>query len=72
MRSEFQIYDFPTQRIPNNQKDKVWAAKCADWIIAQGQGARETSELEIKYGILQGKIPDSFYKKILNPYNATQ
>lgn len=72
MRGEFQIYDFPTQRIPNNQKDKVWAAKCADWIIAQGQGARETSELEIKYGILQGKIPDSFYKKILNPYNATQ
>ena len=72
MRGEFQIYDFQTQRIPNSQKDKVWAAKCADWIIAQGQGARETSELEIKYGILQGKIPDSFYKKILNPYNATQ
>lgn len=72
MRGEFQIYDFPTQRIPNSQKDKVWAAKCADWIIAQGQGVRETSELEIKYGILQGKIPDSFYKKILNPYNATQ
>ena len=72
MRSEFQIYDFPSQRIPNSQKDKVWAAKCADWIIAQGQGNRDTSELEIKYGILQGKIPDSFYKKILNPYNATQ
>lgn len=72
MIGEFQLYDFPTQRIPNSQKDKVWAAKCADWIIAQGQGARETSELEIKYGILQGKIPDSFYKKILNPYNATQ
>ena len=72
MRSEFQLYDFPIQRIPNNQKDKVWGAKCADWIIAQGQGNRDSSELEIKYGILQGKIPDSFYKKILNPYNATQ
>ena len=72
MRSEFQIYDFPSQRIPNSQKDKVWAAKCADWVIAQGQGNRDTSELETKYGILQGKIPDSFYKKILNPYNATQ
>lgn len=72
MRSEFQIYDFPSQRIPNSKKDKVWAAKCADWIIAQGQGNRDTSELETKYGILQGKIPDSFYKKILNPYNATQ
>ena len=72
MRSEFQLYDFPSQRIPNSQKDKVWAAKCADWVIAQGQGNRDTSELETKYGILQGKIPDSFYKKILNPYNATQ
>lgn len=72
MRSEFQLYDFPIQRIPNSQKDKVWGAKCADWIIAQGQGNRDSSELEIKYGILQGKIPDSFYKKILNPYNATQ
>lgn len=72
MRSEFQIYDFPSQRIPNSKKDKVWAAKCADWVIAQGQGNRDTSELETKYGILQGKIPDSFYKKILNPYNATQ
>ena len=72
MRNEFQLYDFPIQRIPNSQKDKVWGAKCADWIIAQGQGNRDSSELEIKYGILQGKIPDSFYKKILNPYNATQ
>lgn len=72
MRSEFQLYDFPIQRIPNSQKDKVWGAKCADWVIAQGQGNRDSSELEIKYGILQGKIPDSFYKKILNPYNATQ
>ena len=72
MRSEFQLYDFPIQRIPNSQKDKVWGAKCADWIIAQSQGNRDSSELEIKYGILQGKIPDSFYKKILNPYNATQ
>lgn len=72
MRSEFQLYDFPIQRIPNSQKDKVWSAKCADWIIAQGRGNRDSSELETKYGILQGKIPDSFYKKILNPYNATQ
>ena len=72
MRGEFQLYDFPKQRIPNKEKDLLWTASCCDWIIAQGQGARETSELEIKYGILQGKIPDSFYKKILNPYNATQ
>lgn len=72
MRNEFQLYDFPKQRIPNKEKDLLWTASCCDWIIAQGQGNRDSSELEIKYGILQGKIPDSFYKKILNPYNATQ
>lgn len=72
MINEFQPYDFPLQRVPNSQKDLTWAAECCDWIIAQGQGNRESSELEIKYGIIQGKIPDSFYKKILNPYNATQ
>ena len=72
MRGEFQLYDFPKQRIPNKEKNLLWAACCCDWIIAQGQGNREVSELEIKYGIIQGKIPDSFYKKILNPYNATQ
>lgn len=71
MSSSFQIYDFPRQRIPNREKDAAWAAKCADWIIAQGQSYKDSKSLEIKYGILQGEIPDEFYKKILNPYNAT-
>lgn len=72
MRSNFQIYDFPVQRIPNSQKDEVWASKCTDWIIAQAQGMKDQNELEIKYEVLNGNIPDKFYKKILNPYNATQ
>lgn len=73
MHGEFQSFDFPLQRVPNSKKkDPEWYASCCDWIIAQGQGNREVSELEVKYGIIQGKIPDSFYKKILNPYNATQ
>jgi hypothetical protein len=71
MRSEFQMFDFPKQKIPNNEKDIAWASQCCDWVIAQGQNNRDSSQLEIKYGILQGKIPDEFYKKILNPYNAT-
>lgn len=71
MRSEFQIFDFPQQRVANSKKDITWAAQCCDWVIAQGQNNRDSSQLEIKYGILQGKIPDEFYKKILNPYNAT-
>lgn len=71
MRSEFQMFDFPQQRVANSKKDITWAAQCCDWVIAQGQNNRDSSQLEIKYGILQGKIPDKFYKKILNPYNAT-
>lgn len=71
MRSEFQMFDFPQQRVPNSRKKEAdWYAACCDWVIAQGQNNRDSSQLEIKYGILQGKIPDEFYKKILNPYNA--
>lgn len=72
MRSEFQMFDFPQQRVPNSRKKEAdWYAACCDWVIAQGQNNRDSFQLEIKYGILQGKIPDEFYKKILNPYNAT-
>ena len=75
MRSDYQIFDFPQQRVPNSRKKEAdWYASCCDWIIAQGIGNRGagSNDIEIKYGILQGRIPDSFYKKILNPYNATQ
>lgn len=72
MRSEFQNYDFPRQRIPTGEKDLAWAAQCCDWIIAQGQGRKDSAELEKKYSILQGIIPDEAYKKILNPYNASK
>lgn len=71
MRGEFQSFDFPSQRVPNSKKKEAsWYAACCDWIIAQGEGIRNNSELETKYSILQGKIPDEFYKKILNPYNS--
>lgn len=72
MRSEFQPYDFPVQRIPNSQKDITWASKCCDWVIAQSQNCKKIDDIEVKYSILQGDIPNDFYKKILNPYNATQ
>lgn len=72
MRSEYQTYDFPRQRIPNSEKDELWAAECCDWIIAQGQGRRDTEEVEKRYDILQGNIPSEAYRKILNPYNATK
>ena len=73
MRGTMQNYDFPLQRVPNSKKKEAeWYAACADWIIAQGQANKDTNELEVRYSILQGNIPDKFYKKILNPYNATQ
>jgi len=71
MRSEFQSYDFPKQRIPNSEKTPAFSANCADWIISMGQSRKDSASLEIKYGILQGIIPDEAYAKILNPYNAT-
>ena len=65
-------YDFPRQRVSNAEKNKPeWYAGCCDWIIAQGQNIRNSSDLEKKYRILKGDIPSEFYKKILNPYNAT-
>lgn len=73
MRSELQPFDFPSQRVSTaKKKEPEWYAACCDWIIAQGQASRDVNDVEIKYGILQGKIPDEFYRKILNPYNATQ
>lgn len=73
MRGNYQSYDFPQQRVPNSRKkDPEWYSQCTDWIIAQGVGNRNNTDLEVKYGVLQGHIPDEFYKKILNPYNATQ
>ena len=64
------IYDFPKQKIPNSQKTKEWAAKCCDWIIAQGVTIKDQSHLEELYGIVGGHIPEDYYKKTLNPYNA--
>lgn len=72
-RSEFQSFPFPSQRVSNAVKEKAeWYANCCDWIIAQGQGARDNNDLEQKYNVLRGEIPDEYYKKILNPYNATK
>lgn len=73
MRTVLQQFDFPQQRVPNSRKREAdWYANCCDWVIAQGYACRDVTETELKYSVLNGKIPDEFYKKILNPYNATQ
>lgn len=67
------VYDFPKQRVPNSEKEKPeWYANCCDWIIGKAVGLRDTTDMNKRYEILQERIPDEFYKKILNPYNATQ
>lgn len=70
-RSEFQDFDFPSQRVSAAEKASAkWYANCCDWVIAQGQAMRESNNIETKFNILHGQIPDEYYKKILNPYNA--
>ena len=72
IRGEFQTFDFPSQRVSASEReDPCWYANSIDWIIAQGQGIRDQVEIEEKYNILKGNIPDRYYRKILNPYNAT-
>lgn len=72
MRTEFQDFDFPNQRVSGAEKSKAeWYSACCDWIIAQGQAIRSSNDIETKYVILHGDIPDEYYKKILNPYNST-
>ena len=66
------VYDFPKQRVPNSEKKKPeWYANCCDWIISRAVGLRNKDDLVKRYEILQNRVPGEFYKKILNPYNAT-
>ena len=66
-------YDFPIQRVSNAEKEKPeWYANCCDWIIERAVNSKDESQLELRYKVLNGEIPDELYKKILNPYNATK
>ena len=63
---------FPQQKVSGTVKSKaVWYTNCIDYVIDTGLAMNDRSEDEIKLRILRGDIPNSFYKKTLNPYNAT-
>lgn len=63
--------NFPRQRVSAATKAKAeWYAGCIDYIIELGLSFNDRSETETLISILQGDIPDSFYKKTLNPYNT--
>ena len=63
--------NFPQQRVSSAEKNKpAWYQNCIDYIIDAGLSFNDRSETERQLDILHGNIPDSFYRKTLNPYNA--
>lgn len=63
---------FPNQRVSHAEKAKPeWYANCCDYVIEAGVNAKEDN-IEEKFEILHGRIPDAYYKKTLNPYNFTE
>ena len=64
---------FPVQRCSAAEKAKPsWYANSIDYVIAAGIGANDRTDTDLKLSILRGDIPNDFYKKTLNPYNASK
>ncbi len=69
---ELSPYAFPKQRVPSSEKKKAeWYTNSIDWIIAQAQNINDPAKVEEQMNILKGDIPEKYYRKALNPYNAT-
>lgn len=69
---ELSPYAFPKQRVPASEKKKAeWYTNSIDWIIAQAQNINDPAKVEEQMNILKGDIPEKYYRKALNPYNAT-
>lgn len=63
--------EFPQQKVGASIKNKPeWYANCIDFVIDSGVSMNDRSDAETKLAILRGDIPNSFYKKVLNPYNS--
>lgn len=64
-------HHFPQQRVSGNEKRKAyWYANCIDYVIDAGLSLNDRNDAELTLNILHGNIPNSFYKKTLNPYNS--
>lgn len=65
---------FPSQRVSYAERqDASWYANCCDGVIALAQSIRDSEEdadVDEKFDILHGNIPQDYYSKALNPYNA--
>ena len=63
--------NFPKQRVSSAEKNKPeWYQNCIDYVIDAGISYSNKKDTELQLQILHGYIPDEFYKKTLNPYNA--
>ena len=62
---------FPSQRVSASEREKAeWYANCCDFVINSGIGCVDMDDIEAKYEFIKGNIPNEFYRKTLNPYNA--
>jgi hypothetical protein len=67
------IVNFPRQRVSGNEKNKPdWYQNCIDFVIATGLALNDRNETKKALSVLHGEIPNEFYKKTLNPYNASK
>lgn len=66
-------YQFPQQKVSASEKAKAsWYANSIDYIIGLGISMNDRTDTETKLQILHGNMPNEFYKKTLNPYNANK
>lgn len=67
---------FPSQRVSHEERQQAeWYANCCDGVIALAQSIRDSQEdgdVDEMFDILHGNIPEEYYRKALNPYNATK
>ena len=65
-------FQFPKQQLDAATKAKPdWYANSIDYIIGLGLSLNDRTETETMLNVLHGDLPQEFYKKTLNPYNAT-
>ena len=65
--------NFPVQRVSAAEKQKAsWYANSIDYVISAGISCNDRADTDLKLSILRGDIPNEFYKKTLNPYNASK
>ena len=66
-------FQFPKQKVSASEKAKpYWYANSIDYIIGLGLSLNDRTETETMLRVLHGELPNEFYRKTINPYNATK